>query len=153
EPERVARQVSRDETFARDSDADAALQRELLGLVVRLGQALRATGVRARTISVRGRDGHFPNPSAGRTVAQPPESDRASFAVARELLARVRKDRRVPAGLLSVAASQLTDDEGAQQLALFEGETEAGETARDRQLARLADTLRDRFGPDAIRPG
>ena len=153
EPERVARQVSRDETFARDIDDDAELERELLALVVRLGQDLRATGVRARTITVRVRDFDFRNRSAGRTVAQPLESDRAIFAVARELLARVRKDRRVPARLLSVAASQLTDDEGAQQLALFEGETEAGETARDRQLARLADTLRDRFGPDAIRPG
>lgn len=153
EPERVARQVSRDETFARDIDVDAELERELLALVVRLGQDLRATGVRARTITVRVRDFDFRNRSAGRTVAQPLESDRAIFAVARELLARVRKDRRVPARLLSVAASQLTDDEGAQQLALFEGETEAGETARDRQLARLADTLRDRFGPDAIRPG
>lgn len=153
EPERVARQVSRDETFARDIDDDAELERELLALVVRLGQDLRATGVRARTITVRVRDFDFRNRSAGRTVAQPLESDRAIFAVARELLARVRKDRRVPARLLSVAASQLIDDEGAQQLALFEGETEAGETARDRQLARLADTLRDRFGPDAIRPG
>lgn len=153
EPERVARQVSRDETFARDIDDDAELERELLALVVRLGQDLRATGVRARTITVRVRDFDFRNRSAGRTVAQPLESDRAIFAVARELLARVRKDRRVPARLLSVAASQLTDDEGAQQLALFEGETEAGETARDRQIARLADTLRDRFGPDAIRPG
>lgn len=153
EPEREARQLSRDDTFARDIDDDAELERELLALVVRLGRDLRAADVRARTITVRIRDFDFRNRSAGRTISQPLESDRAIYAVARELLARLRNGRRVPARLLSVAASQLTDDDGIQQLGLFGNETETGETDRDRRLARLADTVRDRFGPDAIRPG
>ncbi len=153
EPERAAKQHSRDETFARDIDDDAQLERELLALVVRLGSDLRADGVRARTITVRIRDHDFRNRSAGRTLAQPLESDRAIYGVARELLAKLRAARRVPARLLSVAASQLTDDEGALQLGLFGEKTEAGETDRDRRLARLSDVVRDRFGPDALRPG
>lgn len=153
EPEREAKQHSRDETFARDIDSDEELERELLELVVRLGRDLRTAGVRARTITVRIRDFDFRSRSAGRTIAQPLESDRAIYAVGRELLGKLRSGRRVPARLLSVAASGLTDDDGALQLGLFGGETETGETDRDRRLARLADTVRDRFGPDAIRPG
>ena len=148
-----ARQMSRDETFARDIDDDDALARELLALVVRLARDLRSADVRARTVTVRIRDADFRNRSAGRTLLQPLESDRAIYAVARELLAKLRTARRVPARLLSVAASQLTDDAGALQLGLFAGDNETGETERDRRIARTADTVRDRFGPDAIRPG
>lgn len=148
-----ARQLSRDETFAQDIDDDRMLERELLALVVRLGRDLRSDGVRARTITVRIRDADFRNRSAGRTLDQPLESDRAIYRTARELLTRLRAARRIPARLLSVAASQLTDGDGAQQLGLFAGETTTGETERDRRLARLADSVRDRFGPDAIRPG
>ena len=153
DPSGEAKQMSRDETFAADIDDAEALDRELLALVVRLGRDLRAAGVRARTVTVRIRDADFRNRSAGRTLPQPLESDRALFAVARELLAKLRAARRVPARLLSVAASQLTDDEGALQLGLFGGDSAEGETERDRRLARMADTVRDRFGPDAIRPG
>lgn len=153
DPHQEAKQLSRDETFAQDIDDDRALERELLALVVRLGRDLRSEGVRARTITVRIRDADFRNRSAGRTPGQPLESDRAIYAVARELLARLRAGRRVPARLLSVAASQLTDGDGALQLGLFGSETPTGETDRDRRLARLADSVRDRFGPDAIRPG
>lgn len=153
DPCHEAKQLSRDETFARDIDDTEALERELLALVVRLGRDLRSDGVRARTITVRIRDADFRNRSAGRTVDQPLESDRAIFTVARELLGRLRAGRAVPARLLSVAASHLTDGDGALQLGLFGGETQTGETERDRRLARLADSVRDRFGPDAIRPG
>ncbi len=148
-----ATQVSRDETFARDIDDDRALERELLALVVRLGRDLRSAGVRARTITVRIRDADFRNRSAGRTLLQPLESDRAIYDVARALLGRLRAGRRVPARLLSVAASQLTDGDGEIQLGLFADETAAGESDRDRRLARLTDSVRDRFGPDAIGPG
>ena len=148
-----AKQMSRDETFAHDIDDDDTLERELLALVVRLGRDLRTDGMRARTIGVRIRDADFRNRSAARTVPQPLESDRAIFAVARELMGRLRRARRIPARLLSVAASQLTDQDGALQLGLFGGEAQAGETDRDRRLAHLTDSVRDRFGPDAIRPG
>jgi DNA polymerase-4 len=153
DPSGVAKQMSRDETFARDIDDEDALARELLALVVRLGRDLRAEGLRARTVTVRIRDADFRNRSAGRTLLQPLESDRALYAVARALLARLRAARHVPARLLSVAASQLTADDGALQLGLFSSDAQDGETERDRRLARIADTVRDRFGPDAIGPG
>jgi DNA polymerase-4 len=80
------------------------------------------------------------------------ESDRALFAVARQLLAKLRRARRVPARLLGVALSNFTPPP-ASQLTLFEGSRAPLETARDRELSRAVDSVRARFGRDAIAPG
>ena len=82
-------------------------------------------------------------------------SDRVILATARELLARLRRARPTPARLLGVGLSGLAEGEFVTQMSLFE-ETpapEATETARDRALAGAVDTLRAKFGADAVIPG
>ncbi len=152
EPRSDAKSMSRDETFPDDIDDDDALLRELLAQTVRLGGDLRSAGLRARTVTVRIRDADFNDRSASRTLDTPLESDRAIFAVARELLAKLRARRRTPARLLSIAVSHLDDAGGATQLALFE-EQGSLETDRDRDLARAVDALRNKYGKDALLPG
>jgi DNA polymerase IV len=148
-----AKSVSRDETFARDIADDAALERELLRLVVRAAGDIRAEGLAARTITVRIRDFDFRNRAASRTVRAPLQTDRPIFDIARALLAKLRAARRVPARLLSVALTQFDGDEGSAQLALFDAGDAAHETDRDRRIARALDRLRERHGRDAIGPG
>jgi len=81
-------------------------------------------------------------------------SDRVVFAVARELLAKLRSARRTPARLLGVALSQFVPQDGAVQLGLLDGtDAEPLETERDRVTARTIDQLRERFGPDAVARG
>lgn len=147
-----AKSVSREETFPRDVDDDDVLETELLALVTRLGADLRAEGRRARTVTVKLRDADFRTRQASRTVQEPFESDRAILALARELLVRLRTERRTPARLLGVALSNFDGATGAQ-LALFEEEGPAVETDRDRALSRTLDDLRERFGRDVVRPG
>ncbi|MEP6690288.1 MAG: DNA polymerase IV [Gemmatimonadaceae bacterium] len=157
-PRDVAKSISRDETFAADVSSDDELERELLRLVTRAASDLRAEAMTARTITVRIRDFDFRTRSAGRTLADGVIADRVIYGTARELLAKLRGARRVPARLLGVNLSSL-DDAGAlgpTQLALFEsaaGPNAAGETERDRIVARTVDALRDRFGTGAIIPG
>jgi len=103
-------------------------------------------------VTVRIRDTDFTTRQASRTVEQALSSDRALFAVARQLLAKLRRARRVPARLLGVALSNFTDPP-AVQLALFEKASAPLETARDRELSRAVDAVRARFGRDAIAPG
>jgi DNA polymerase-4 len=153
EPHAETKSISRDETFPKDVADDAALERELLALVVRASSDLRAEGLRARTITVRIRDHDFTNRSAARTLPEGVVYDRAIFAVARELLRALRAKRRVPARLLSVALTGLAADPGADQLALFAREEPAAEAERDRKLARAVDALRARLGDRAIVPG
>jgi hypothetical protein len=76
--------------------------------------------------------------------------------VARELLAKLRAARRVPARLLGVALSSLALDPKADQFKLFAGAPAPSdgsvETDRDRVLARTVDKVRDKFGVKGIIP-
>lgn len=153
DPARESRQMSREETFPVDLTEDADLEAELLALAVRLGADLRGSGLRARTITVKLRDHDFTTRSAATSIAEGIESDRALYSVARELLAKLRRKRRVPARLLGIAASHLSEGPPTQ-LTIFEDTAEAPvETERDRRLARVTDELRKRFGGRAVRLG
>ena len=149
DPSGEAKSISRDETFPADLDDPAALDRELRALAGRAGADLRASGLLARTVTVRIRDADFTDRQASRTLPAPVLSDRAILATARELLARLRAARPVPARLLSVGLTQLVREGPPDQLPLFGAEAPGPETERDRTLARLVDRLRDRFGPGA----
>lgn len=155
ETQHTARSISRDETFARDIVDDTELGRRLRILVRRLAADVRADGIRARTITVRIRDADFRTRQASRTVSEGMETEVAIQAVAQPLLARLRQERRVPARLLGIAASNLSQPlaGGAAQTALFEEKEGALETERDRRLAQAADQVRKKYGRDAIAPG
>ncbi|HEU4723224.1 MAG TPA: DNA polymerase IV [Gemmatimonadaceae bacterium] len=148
----VAKSISRDETFDVDLHDDLLLEGELAELVGRAATELRSEALTARTVTVRIRDADFTTRQASRTVDEALESDRALFAVARQLLAKLRRARRVPARLLGVALSNFTAPPSVQ-LGLFEGTRTPLETARDRELSRAMDTVRARFGRGAIAPG
>jgi DNA polymerase IV len=158
--DREARSISRDETFARDINDDAELQRELLRLVTRAAADLRAEALVTRTVTVRIRDADFRTRAASRTLPEPVASDRPIRHVARALLRKLRAARPMPARLLSVALTNFEGGGGGAQLGIFDG-AEAGtgagaavlESEKDRQVARVLDTLRARHGRDAIVPG
>lgn len=148
----VAKSISRDETFDADIHDDLVLEGELTELIGRAAAELRSEGLTARTVTVRIRDLDFTTRQASRTVDEALSSDRAIFPIARALLRKLRKARRVPARLLGVNLSNFTTPP-ARQLALFESMAPPMETAKDVQVARAMDAVRARFGRDAIAPG
>jgi len=132
---------------------DAGLERELLALVTRAAADLRADGLTARTVTVRIRDRDFKTRQASRTLDTAVISDRVILEVARLLLVKLRKARRVPARLLGVKLSSLSTDAEADQLNLFEErDARLRETDRDRVLARAIDRVRAKFGDRGIFP-
>jgi DNA polymerase-4 len=143
------RGLSRDETFGKDLSADEDIERELLRLVTRAAADLRGDGLTARTVAVRLRDFDFKTRSTQRTMPDPVVSDRVILQVARELLAKLRKDRRVPARLVGVRLAGLTKVVELDQPPLLG----SVETERDRGLARAIDRVRGKFGPKSIVPG
>lgn len=152
--QREQKQRSREETFPTDITSDELLEYELLALAVRVGADLRADGLRARTVTVKLRDADFRTRQASRTVSEAIESDRAIYKIARDLLAKLRADRRTAVRLLGIAVSQFGTGAGASQLGLFDEPRESAlETDRDRDLARAVDRLRSKFGPGAVQPG
>jgi len=145
--------ISRDETFAADIDDDELLKAELIRLMDRAASELREDELLSRTVTVRLRDFDFQDRQASRTLASPVSSDRAMLRVARELLARLRTARRVPARLLGVALSGLVREDGPGQLSLLELPGASVESETDRRVARVVDRLREKLGEDAIALG
>jgi len=154
EPRSQAKSISRDETFATDLSEEDHLTRELLRLVDRATGDLRKHRWAARTIGVKIRDYDFTTRQKSCTLPAPVMSDRSVAAVAKELLARLRAVRRVPARLLSVSLSKLCEQDEVDQLTLFDlHEEEVTDSERDRALARAVDEVRAKFGRDAVGRG
>lgn len=150
-----AKSISRDDTFPVDLNDDRDLERELLALVTRAAFDLRGDGLAARTVTVRIRDMDFQTRSAQKTLPDPVVSDRVIMGVAKQLLQKLRKARRVPARLLSVGLSHFSADPKADQLALFETARAVdplAETEKDRAVARTVDKVREKFGAKGIIP-
>jgi len=149
----VPKRMSHENTFERNLTTDDELDRELLRLVTRLASDLREHDLSARTVTIRLRDGDFNTRQASRTLPEPVIADRVIYATARQLLQKLRRQRRVSARLLGVALSSLDVPDRASQLSLFETPSASLETARDRALAGAVDKLRAKFGAGAIIPG
>ena len=138
---------------------------------------MREEGLAARTITVKLKGNDFVSRTAGRTLRDPVESDRAIVDTALELLAQLRKVQRRPARLVGVALSNFRSGRDAEQLAMAfsapppvapplaapRGDAAPAarrapipdpvEEPRDRDLSRAIDRVRERFGDDAIRAG
>jgi DNA polymerase-4 len=149
-PRSPQKSVSHERTFPRDLVDEREIETRLLALATETGASLRKEGLRARTVTVRLRYSDFTDRSASRTLPEPLESDRAIFAVARQLLRQLRERRAGGIRLLGVGVSKLGDDEDAEPL-LFE-DPGGIESARDRKLSEVSDRLRARFGKDAVVP-
>jgi DNA polymerase-4 len=145
--------MSRDETFSVDLSKDEDIERELLRLVTKVSWDLRTSGFTSRTITVKLRDRDFKTRSARRTLAKPVVADRVIMETAKELLQKLRHSRRVPARLIGVALSSLSEDPRADQLNLFQSTEPQLETDRDLAIARTVDRVRKKFGAKGIVPG
>jgi DNA polymerase-4 len=142
--------MSREETFSSDVSDDAALERELFALVARAASDMRSELLSARTIRVKIKDADFTIRQAGRTLNEAVVSDRVIYGVARELLHTLRSRRRTAARLIGIALSSLATNPEPPQLALFDDRGASLETERDRTVARTVDSVRKKFGQDAI---
>ena len=148
----LAKSMSHEETFARDLVSDEALETRLLRLVTSLAASLREEGLGTGCITVKIRDHDFKTRQASRTLPEPHRTDRAIYAVARELLAALRVRRRAAARLLGVSFSELTAGDGAAQLTMLPVAADRGETARERRLARAVDDINRKLGERVIGP-
>ena len=152
DPREPRKSISSERTFFQDLKSDEDLERVLLSLCRSVTHTLRKAGLRARTITVKLRDGDFKTRSQQRTVAEPLETDRATYRIARELLAELRTRRRTPARLLGVGLTNLGSGDDPVQFGLFEEEDRL-EGHRERTLGHVVDGLRERFGDRAVLPG
>ena len=132
--------VSHEHTFTVDTHDPDEIERTLLALAEGVGGRLRASGLRAATISVKVRDEHFETRTRQRTLEEPTDQTETIWRTALELARPEVRGRTIR--LLGVGASHFGE---RQQLGLFETGDE-----RRRRVTEAADAIRRRFGSRAI---
>jgi DNA polymerase IV len=139
EDEIEAKSVSHEHTFSADTNDWQELERTLLALAEGVAGRLRASGLKARTVTVKVRDSEFQTRTRQRGLGQPTDQTEPIWRLA---VALARPEvRGIRVRLLGVAASHLSERE---QLALFDDEP------RRRRAIAAADAVRERFGRRAI---
>jgi DNA polymerase-4 len=149
-PRAPQKSISHERTFAHDIGSEDEIESKLAYLCGETGASMRADGLKARTVTVKMRYADFTDRSASKTVAEPLESDRALYAVARALVRQLRSQRRGGIRLLGVGVSKLGEEAEAEPM-LFEP-PQGLESDRDRRLSAATDRLRVRFGREAVLP-
>jgi DNA polymerase-4 len=142
-PYEPPKQVSHEETFEHDLDADQDVRRELLHLAFRVAARLRSEGYRARTVTIKVRLASFATLTRSRTLGDPTDAGADLYRVSSELYGAIPGARR-RIRLLGVAASGLRSS-GAEQLALVR-------SGRWEDAERALDRIDLRFGPGTAFP-
>ncbi len=135
--------ISHERTFLHDVGDPEELEATLSYLAQLVGQRLRASKLHARTVTLKLRYSSFETITRAHTLPEATDLDDALFQTARQLLRRAW-DRKQKVRLLGVAAGSLGD--APAQLGLLD----ASKQERAEKLARAADELRERLGPDAV---
>lgn len=145
-PDREAKSISHETTFASDIADVETLRHILLHQMEHVAGRLRRHGLLARTVTLKVRSAEFVTLTRRMTLDQSTDCTEMLWqAVAQLFDTWARQPRRRPVRLLGAGVAQLSDGSG-RQLALFEN---ADET-RQRRLDHTVDEIRARFGAAAI---
>ena len=142
-PYEPPKQISHEQTYEHDLDAEGPVLRELLRLSFRVASRLRREGFRARTVILKARLASFATLTRSRTLADPTDTGADVFRTVAELFRAVPGNRR-RIRLLGIAAGGLVAA-GAEQLALVRA-------GRWEEAERALDRIESRFGPGAAFP-
>jgi DNA polymerase-4 len=145
-PDREAKSISTETTFAQDIGDRETLRVWLLDLTDHLGSRLRQAGIRARTIELKLRSSDFRTRHKAQALPEATNLTDVLWNTAREIFERGLTRDLLPIRLLGVGATKLTRDEGVQG-DLFE----AGVRERRQSLDRTIDAIRGAFGAAALR--
>ncbi|OYV77047.1 MAG: DNA polymerase IV [Chromatiales bacterium 21-64-14] len=147
-PERDARSVSHETTFAVDVDDPQVLRAWLQSLTEQVGQRLRRCGLRGRTVQIKVRFADFRTLTRAHSLARPTDITQELWDAARGLLTQRLPERCPPIRLLGMGVSALEPRDAAQG-ELFHDAVQA----RHSRLDAVADRIQERFGADALRRG
>lgn len=147
-PDREAKSISSETTFAEDiSDIDI-LRSWLVDLVEQVGRRLRSHNHRGRTIDLKVRFADFTTISRSLTLAEPTNITQELLNAGVELLTKRLPLRHLPIRLLGFGVNNLDDSDTSQQQLFDQPERE-----RCQELDRVADQIASKFGKLAIHRG
>ena len=143
-PDRKAKSISHETTFAVDIDDREILEAWLLELSDQLGSRLRRSRLTGKVLHLKVRFSNFQTLTRSLTLANQTNVTQEIFDSAIELF-RNRVDRRLPIRLLGVGMSRF-DNSSMRQQSLFD----ESEHDQQSQLDEMSDQIRTKFGHDAL---
>jgi DNA polymerase-4 len=147
-PDREAKTISHETTFATDIVEPAALRAWLLELTEQVARRLRRHTLMGRTVQIKIRAADFQTFTRARTLEKPTDVTQELWQAAAELFDEFAASKRLSVRLLGMGVSGLAADAKTQQQ-LFDGE----EHRKQGKLDTVADAIADRFGRGAIQRG
>ena len=147
-PDRDAKSISHEHTFATDIADRAFLRAFLLHQTEHVAQRLRRHDRHARTVTVKIRTPDFATVTRRTTLERPTDVTDELWQAAASLFETWTRQSDAPLRLLGVGVAQLSEP-GTEQLSLFAQE----QLDTRRRLDQTADQIRDRFGKDALSRG
>jgi len=147
-PDREAKSISNETTFAADISGMEVLRAWLVELVDQVARRLRRHDLKGRTVELKVRFADFKTISRSLTLAVPSSVTQVLLDAGLELLTKRLPPRHLPVRLLGFGVTKL-DDSGTSQQQLFDQPVRE----RHRDLDRVADQITAKFGKLAIRRG
>jgi DNA polymerase-4 len=146
-PDREAKSISAETTFAQDIADRHVLRVVLLELVDQVAGRLRQSGLRAQTIDLKLRSSDFRTRTRSQALAAPTNSTDSLWKAAVDLFKRALAEEILPLRLLGAGVTRLSAA-GAVQRGLFDEELD-----RQHALDHTVDAIRGKFGTSAIHRG
>lgn len=147
-PDREAKSISHETTFAIDIDDPDILRAWLLELTDQVARRLRRHGFCGSVVQVKVRFADFRTITRSRKLPEPTSVTDELWQVASEILASRLPANHPPVRLLGMGVSGI-DRSRVKQGLLFDSR----ERQRRTQLDEVSDLVRDRFGSSALRRG
>ena len=147
-PDREARSISHEVTFAQDITDVEHLRSVLLQQIEQVAQRLRHSGRAARTVCLKIRTPDFRTKLRRHTLPEATTETTVLWRVTAALFEEWARASGGPVRLIGAGVTQL-EAAGGGQLPLFDGAA----AARRRRLDQTIDDIRGRFGDRAIRRG
>jgi DNA polymerase-4 len=147
-PDREAKSISTETTFAQDIGDREVLRTWLLGLTDELATRLRRASLRARTLEVKIRSSDFRTRHPSQVLPEASYDTGVLWQTAQAIFARGLSADMLPVRLLGVGATRLTSADSVQG-DLFE----TSQRQRGEALDETIDAIRSEFGKGAIQRG
>lgn len=147
-PDREAKSISHETTFAEDLDDREALRAWVMELAEQVGWRLRRHELRGRTVQIKLRFADFQTITRARTVPQATNISGEISRIAAELLETCLDQFSQRIRLIGVGVSGLEEGRLVQQSLFADDERE-----KQSQLDRAADQIREKFGSAALHRG
>jgi DNA polymerase-4 len=147
-PDRDAKSISHETTFAIDIDDAEVLRSWLLELTEQVATRLRRQGLRGKTVLIKVRYADFHTVTRSESLDAPSNVTRELYLTAVRLLQAQLARSPQPVRLLGMGASVVTGEE-LEQGQLFEAEVRE----HQRRIDTVVDSIKSRFGHRALRRG